>query len=328
MTVTVAMFEDACAHIGARLDALGLDIKVVPFNADGMYLVDGKATPPGEVAVDYLWLSAHIGRAGATKAAFKLVLDTKSIDVLQTFNAGLDAPVYRQAADKGIRICNSSAQSVAIAEYTMAQVLAVYHPIEKQRALQAAGTWQQTPFRELSRSTWLIVGLGAIGGEVAVRAKAFGATVLAVRRSLSTSGAIDEAGTLDALPDFLPRADIILLSCPLTEATRGLAGADFFAAAKEGAMLVNIGRGGLIDDAALIAALDAGKLETAVLDVFHTEPLPAGDPLWTHPKVRMTSHTSFNGNGVQDRWDQLFLDNLPRYVRGEPLMREVDPADI
>lgn len=328
MTVTVAMFEDAVAHIGPRLEALGLDIEVVPFNGDGMYVVDGRPKPPSEVSVDYLWLSAHIGRAGATKAAFRLALDTRSIDVLQTFNAGLDAPVYKQLSDKGVRICNSSAQSVAIAEYTMAQVLAVYHPIEQQRELQAAGTWQQTPFRELSRSTWLIVGLGAIGGEVAVRAKAFGATVLAVRRSLTTGGAIDEAGTLDALPDFLPRADIILLSCPLTEATRGLAGKDFFAAAKEGAMLVNIGRGGLIDDAAMIAALDSGTLETAVLDVFHTEPLPAGDPLWTHPKVRMTSHTSFNGNGVQGRWDQLFLDNLPRYVRGEMLIREVDPADI
>mgnify|MGYP003670847350 CR=1 FL=1 len=328
MTVTVAMHEASYAHIGPRLDALGLDIAVITFDSDGMYRVDGKATPPAEVSVDYFWLSSHIAKAGATKAAFKLVLDTKSIDVLQTFNAGLDAPVYRQASGKGVRICNSSAQSVAIAEYTMAQVLSVYHPIEQQRALQAAGTWQQTPFRELSRATWLIVGLGAIGHDVAVRAKAFGSTVLAVRRAPAADPAIDEAGTLDALAEFLPRADIILLSCPLTETTQGLADKAFFAAAKPGAMLVNIGRGGLIDDTAMIASLDENRLATAVLDVFDQEPLPADNPLWTHPKVRITSHTSFNGNGVQDRWDALFLDNLPRYLKGEPLLREVAPADI
>jgi phosphoglycerate dehydrogenase-like enzyme len=119
-----------------------------------------------------------------------------------------------------------------------------------------------------------------------------------------------------------------VLACSLTEATRGLAGKRFFAAAKPGAIIVNIGRGGLVDDSALIAALDAGRLDRAILDVFHTEPLPADDPLWSHPKVHLTPHTSFAGDGVQGRWDDLFLDNIARYVRGEPLARLVDPADI
>ena len=85
---------------------------------------------------------------------------------------------------------------------------------------------------------------------------------------------------------------------------------------------------GVIDDAALMAALDEGRLATAVLDVFHTEPLPADDPLWSHPKVRMTCHTSFAGSGGATRWKELFLDNLPRYVRGEALVNEVPPDDI
>ena len=97
---------------------------------------------------------------------------------------------------------------------------------------------------------------------------------------------------------------------------------------KPGATLVNIGRGGLIVDHALLAALDRGRLDTAVLDVFRTEPLPKDDPLWSHPGVRLTAHTSFNGDGVQDRWDALFIDNIARYARGVPLAREVDPADI
>lgn len=328
MTVTVAMHERSLAHIRDRLDALKLDIRVLPFTAEGMFDIDGKAVPPGDVAVDYVWLSSHIGQGGGSAVAFKLVLDCKSVDVLQTFNAGLDHPFYRQAADKGIRICNSSAQSVAIAEYVLGQTMAVLQPIERQRAQQAAKQWQVTRFREISRTHWLIVGYGAIGSEVARRARAFGATISVVRRAPATDAYVDRAGRLDDLPALLPDADVIVLACPLTDATRGVAGERFFAAARPGAILVNIGRGGLVDDAALIAALDAGRLDTAILDVFHTEPLPPEDPLWTHPKVRLTPHTSFAGDGVQERWDRLFLDNIARYVRGEPLARVVDPADI
>ncbi len=328
MTVTVAMYQQSLDHIGERLNALGLDLSVVTFDDDGQFSIGGNTVPPADVAVDYFWLSAHLNQGGARDVAFDVVLGCKSVDVLQTFNAGLDHPFYRKAADKGIRLCNSSAQGVAIAEYVMAQVLSVLHPIERQRALQAAKTWARTPFREISRTNWLIVGFGPIGHEVAKRVKAFGAEVAVVRRTPATSEVVDKSGTVDDLATFLPEADVILLACPLNDQTRGLADAAFFGAIKKGAMLVNIARGGLIDDAALIHALDHGGLETAILDVFHIEPLPEGDPLWSHPKIRLTPHTSFAGNGVQDRWDRLFLDNIKRYADGKPLERLVDPKDI
>ena len=328
MTVTLAMHANSFAKIGERLKALALDIDVITFEDDGRYRIDGAAVAPADVEVDYVWLSQQIGNMAARDAAFDTVLATKRVDVVQTFNAGLDHPFYRKTADRGIRICNSSAQSVAIAEYTLAQVLALFHPVARQRQMQADKEWAVTPFREISRTKWLIVGYGAIGGEVGKRAKAFGAEVMAIRRNPTVGDEVDRAGRLEDVPTFLPEADVILLSCPLTDATRDLADAGFFAAAKKGAVLVNVGRGGLIDDAALIAALDADKLECAVLDVFRTEPLPTDDPLWTHPKVRLTSHTSFAGSGVQHRWDQLFLDNIVRYTKGEPLERVVDPADI
>ena len=95
-----------------------------------------------------------------------------------------------------------------------------------------------------------------------------------------------------------------------------------------GGILVNVARGGVVDDDALIAALDQGRVATAILDVFHTEPLPEDDPLWAHPGVRLTPHTSFAGDGVQGRWDALFLDNIARFARGEPLEREVDPGAL
>ena len=328
MPVTVAMYQPAFDHIGEKLAALQLDVTVLPFNSNGRFLLDGCLTDPGEVAVDFLWFSTHLNQDGVAPMAFDLALACKSVGVLQTFNAGLDHPFYKTASRKGIRICNSSAQGVAIAEYVIAQVLHVLHPLQLQRDQQARKTWKITPFREISGTHWLIVGYGAIGQALADRIKAFGANITVVRRSPEISASVDRAGTMGDLETFLPEADIVVLACALNDDTRGLAGHDFFASVKPGAILVNIARGGLVDDAAMIAALDDGRLETAVLDVFNEEPLPPGDPLWSHPKVRVTPHTSFAGDGGPARWERLFLENIQRYVRGEPLLREVDPQDI
>ena len=149
-----------------------------------------------------------------------------------------------------------------------------------------------------------------------------------IRRSAQADDRVERVGSLDDAGKLAADADIIVLACSLTDATRGFADAEFFAQVKPGAVLVNIARGALIDDAALIKALNDGTISEAALDVFHKEPLPENDPLWTHPKVRLTPHTSFAGDGGRDRWDQLFLDNIVRYVNGEALEREVNPADI
>ena len=328
MPVTVAMYDKGLEHIGERLQALGLDIKLVTFSKNGLYKIDGADVTPADAAVDYLWLNSNINLDNFQQGAFDIALATKSVGVLQTFNAGLDHPFYKKIAAKGTRICNSSAQGVAIAEYVMAQVLSVVHPILPQRDLQAARQWKVTPFRELSQMNWLIAGFGPIGQEVATRVKAFGATTSVIRRSPSPSPVADKVGTMADLKRFLPAADVIVLACSLNADTRGMADPGFFASVKEGAILVNIARGALIDDGAMIAALDKGRLATAILDVFHEEPLPPADPLWSHPKVRVTSHTSFAGSGVRGRWDRLFLDNISRFVKGEKLLNEVDPKDL
>jgi phosphoglycerate dehydrogenase-like enzyme len=328
MTVTLAMHQQSLDHIGERLQDLKLDVDIVTFDASGRFVIGGTEVAPEEVDVDYVWLSSHLNQNNALQTAFDVVLACRSVDVVQTFNAGLDNPRYREIADRGIRLCNSSAQGVAISEYVIGQVLSVLQPIERQRAMQAAREWKRTPFREISRTNWLIVGFGPIGSGIAKRVKAFGAGTMVVRRTPAVSEIVDQAGTMDDLAAFLPKADIIVLACPLNDETRGFADAAVFAKAKQGAILVNVARGGLIDDPALIQALDDGTISTAILDVFHREPLPSEDPLWSHPKVRMTPHTSFAGDGVQGRWDRLFLDNIQRYVEGRPLAHEVDPKDI
>ncbi|MEQ1649742.1 MAG: NAD(P)-dependent oxidoreductase [Hyphomicrobiaceae bacterium] len=328
MAVVVGMFDQSFAHIGSRLDALGLDIKVHTFGRDGMFVVDGVKMAPREIALDYVWLSTHLNTDGFRDQAFDMMLGCKSIGVLQTFNAGLDHPFYKKLSEKGTRICNSSAQGIAIAEYVLGQVLSVLQPIELQRKLQAEKQWKITPFREISQTRWLIIGFGPIGEELAKRVKAFDAQIDVIRRTPKASSVIDRVGTMGDLKSFLGDADIVVLACSLTDETRGFVDASFFNALKTGAILVNIARGALIDDAQLLLALDSGTLATAILDVFHQEPLPADSLFWGHPNVRMTGHTSFGGSGARSRWDALFLYNIARFVRGEPLVQLVNPKDL
>lgn len=328
MTVRIGMYEKSHAHIAERLAKLGLDVTVHTFDTSSTFLVDGRRVAPAEMDLDYMWLQSAINVDNFQKGAFDLSLACRSIKVLQTFNAGLDHPFYKQLSLKGTRICNSSAQAVAISEYVFGQLLSVLQPIPEQRAMQARKEWKITPYREIAGQTWLIVGFGPIGQEIAKRAKAFGATTAILRRSPAPHPHADSMGTLADLHARAAEADVIVLACPLNAQTRGLASQDFFGRIKTGAILVNIARGGLVDDAQMIAALDRKQLDTAILDVFHEEPLPPDNPLWSHPKVRMTSHTSFAGSGVRGRWDALFLDNIQRFVRGEPLMNEVRPSDL
>lgn len=328
MPVTIGMYEKSLAHIAPRLNAMGLDVKVHTFNREGSFTIDGASVPPSDVSLDYMWLSSAINVDQFQAGAFDLCLACKSIGVLQTFNAGLDHPFYKKLSSKGTRICNSSAQAVAISEYVFGQVLAVLQPLEQQRQLQASKEWRITPYREIAGQTWLIVGFGPIGREIAKRAKAFGATTSVVRRSTAASENADSVGTLADLGKLGANADVIVLACPLNAQTKGVVNADFFGRVKPGAILVNIARGAVIDDAALLEALDKNQLATAILDVFREEPLPATDAFWSHPKVRLTSHTSFAGSGVRGRWDALFLDNIARFVRGEPLANEFNPADF
>lgn len=328
MAITVAMYEKAYERIGARLDALDLDISVQPFRKDGTVLVNDASVPANEASVDFLWFSPDINADQALPQAFDTALHMKHVGVLQTFNAGLDNSFYKKISDKGVRISNSSAQAIAISEFVFAHVLNAYQPLAERRRLQKSAEWKITPFRELAGTRWLIVGYGPIGSQIAKRAAAFDAKVTVIRRSPQTSDIVDRAGTLTDLPELSADADIVILACALNAETRGFADAGFFANLKPGALFVNIARGGLVDDTALISALDNDRLEGAILDVFHQEPLPADDPLWSHPKVTLTAHTSFAGSGVRDRWDALFFENIVRFVNGDSLVNEVNPADI
>ena len=328
MKKSVAIYEKSLESINGLVDIDQLNMKWVPYNKEGKYRIDGSLKDPEDVALDYLWLSPLISAEKFLLEAFQMALRTASINVLQTFNAGLDNPFYKTIAAKGTMICNSSAQGIAIAEFVFAQVFNQLHPLQRQRQQQAERLWKNTPFRELSQSTWLIIGFGPIGQAIAQRAKAFGARTLVVRRKAQASAFVDQCANAAELPQLIPQADIIVLACALNASTKHLANQQFFSQTKSNALLVNVARGGVINNQALIEALDHERLGHAILDVFDTEPLPQTDAYWSHPKVTVTPHTSFAGSGTMSRWTELFLDNLTRFSRGQPLQNLVDPASF
>jgi phosphoglycerate dehydrogenase-like enzyme len=295
---------------------------------------DGRVTLHGaEVSLDDArpqvgWINADLFGAAPIREYVTALLKSPDLKWVQSGAAGFDLPVFGRIVAKGARLTTSHAQAVGMSEYVLAGVLDHFQRGPERRAAQARHEWARLPFRELAGSAWLIIGFGAIGQAVAVKARAFGAQVTGVRRS---AGAHPDADAMIAPADvreWLPKADVVVLSLPLSARTAGMVDAGFLAAMKPGSVLVNVGRGGLVDEAALLAALDAGKPEHALLDVFHEEPLPPESRFWDHPRVALTGHASAIGSGLTARGDSLFLDNLDRYLAGQPLRNEAAASEV
>jgi phosphoglycerate dehydrogenase-like enzyme len=246
----------------------------------------------------------------------------------QIMAAGIDNPIFRNILEKGVRLSKSSAQATPIAEYVDAHALSLQVPIQAQAALQAKHEWKATPYRELGHTRWVMVGFGNIGHEIAKRIKPFGVDLTVVRRSAAPDALADRVLAFRDIASILPDADVIVLACALNDETRNMCDEAFFRAMKPGAILINIGRGGLVDEEALKAGLDRDQPGHAVLDVFQTEPLPADSWFWDHPKVRVSAHTSNSGDGNLGRGDELFLENLRRYLAKQPLLNEADPSEV
>ena len=218
-----------------------------------------------------------------------------------------------------------------IAEHVIACVLALFRKLPLAIRSQAAREWAQgaiaasPPIRMLAGSRVLIVGLGAIGTAVAEKMLALGTTVGAVRRDVSAPAPAGiDVHASDTLRDVLGSAEIVVIAAPQTAETRGLIGRDELRAMRRDAVLVNIARGAIVDEAALTDALANGIIAGAALDVFEQEPLPADSPLWTHPNVLITPHTSWIRTDHWDVMTDLFTENLRRFETGLPPINHVD----
>ena len=252
----------------------------------------------------------------------------------QQWGAGADWLMkHPEVADKDFVLTNvSGIHAVPISEHIFAFLLAFARGFPRAMRDQLGATWsrredlgERQPAFELAGKTVLLLGTGAIGARTAKLAQAFGMRVVGVRRSADKKVEyIDEMVALDALKNVLPVADFVVLTLPLTPDTHHLIGEAELRMFKKTALLVNIGRGPLVDEPALVRALEEGWLAGAGLDVFETEPLPETSPLWGMENVIITPHTSGDTPHYDERALAIFLDNLRRYAKGEPLTHVVD----
>ena len=296
-------------------------------DASGAFSLDGEPLADADPAPTLAWATHDVFTSPVARDFMVTLLKASGLKWLQSASAGVDHPAFQQLVARGVRLTTSHGQAVGMADYVLAGVLDHFQRGPERREAQAAHDWRRITIRELLGTRWLIVGFGAVGQAVAERAKSFGAHVTGVRRNQDAEPMADRIIAPDQLAGVLPQADVVVLACPLTPATRHMADKAFFAAMKEDVVLVNVGRGGLVDEAALLAGLDAARPARAVLDVFETEPLPPESPFWSHPRVTVTAHASGVGNGQDDRNRDLFLDNLRRYLSAEPLRNEVARDD-
>ena len=295
-------FGTSTSGFAGRVAELLPDVRMVPW------------PEPGEVllTVDTAWKGG--GDGGLPDAV-------RWVHVLGTGVSGFPFEILEGRT----MTCSRGATAVPIAEWVLAVILSFEKQLPDTYISSPPERWHAAKLGLVAGKTLGLVGIGAIGTEVARRALAFDMRVVALRRSdrpLPLAG-VAAARSLD---EVLRGADHVVIAAPATPETRHLIDAAAFDAMQDGVHLVNVARGTIIDQDALLAALDAGRVARATLDVVDPEPLPAGHPLYTHPRVRLTPHISWSAPVATARMLEIFVDNVRRYRTGEPLEGLVDVA--
>ncbi len=307
-------FAHAAYRMAERFQARGTGILHFELRS-----VDELAARVGEadvLVVSGFWRNEFAARAGRLR-------------LIQSISAGVDQYAPDTLRSHGIRLASAQgANERAVAEHAIALILALSRRLLEARDNQAKRHWRGMAGDlarredELGGKTLLIVGYGRIGARLAALAKAFDMRTIGIKRdpSRGTSGA-DNVRGIDALLPSLAEADYVALTCPLTQETAGLIGAAAFAAMRPSSYLINVARGRVVDEAALIAALRDKRIAGAGIDCTHDEPLPPLSPLWAFETALITPHTAGETRRYEDNVLDLLMENLRRLWRGETELR-------
>ncbi|HUF17607.1 MAG TPA: D-2-hydroxyacid dehydrogenase [Thermoanaerobaculia bacterium] len=304
------------AHFENDLTELALQcgVELIPYDEDGQLTRNGA----GARALFRWWLSADQGDC---------LIREYPLEWIHTGSAGVDHILTPAFRERTIVLTNSAGvHAPSIAEWVVAMILASEKQLREMFHHQRERRWEKVERNELAGKRILIVGGGRIATEIATRLRPFGVTVTALRRNPVPAVAFDSVLPVSDLYRAAKTSDWLVIAVPLTEETRGLIGRDVFEALPPQARLINVARGEVVDETAMLDALRRGRLAGAVLDVFDEEPLPSDHPFWTMESVVVLPHTTWRSPLVRARQVALFSRNLRSFARGEPLENVVDPA--
>ncbi|MET9896205.1 2-hydroxyacid dehydrogenase [Streptomyces sp. NPDC006465] len=281
---------------------------------------DGTGAPPPQDVLDSV--EFFVVPYGLTSVCVPLLRRMPRLRVVQSLSAGVDDLVPHIPA--GVALCNAGGvHDASTAELALTLTLASLRGVPGFVRAQDDGTWQSGYFPSLADRTVVICGYGSIGQAVEERLAGFECQVVRVARTARPAPR-GPVRSIAELPDLLPGADVVVLTLPLTERTRHLVDAEFLAAMKDGALLVNVARGAVVDTEALVAELERGRL-AAALDVTDPEPLPEGHPLWRTPNTLITPHVGGNSSAFPPRALSLVRAQLLRHLAGEELVNVILP---
>jgi phosphoglycerate dehydrogenase-like enzyme len=248
---------------------------------------------------------------------------------LQIHPAGAERPIYRELRARGVKVTTASgATAVTVSHSVLGALIALNRRFPLLADAQRRHVWEprlgeRSP-RDLKGQCAVIVGMGPIGRNIARLLKVLDMRSIGVRRSAEAVSECDRTVAYGELMSVLPQADVLILCCPASPVTRGIANAAVFAALPQGALFINVSRGEIAIEKDVIAALQSGQLAGAYLDVFEREPLDPASPLWDLPNVLISPHTASHSLGQNEAIFDIFLDNLARFRSGQKLRNDVD----
>jgi D-2-hydroxyacid dehydrogenase (NADP+) len=258
-----------------------------------------------------------------------LLPHAKKLKYIQSISSGMNQYDDKAIAAAGVKLCSGAGvNAIAVAEHAIALVLAVARRLPEARDNQHNKFWRgmigdlTTREDEIAGKTMLVVGMGRIGSHLAKLGKAFGMKVIGIRQDpgKGTNGA-DSIHGMGDLVELVSQADVVVLTCSLTPETTGLMSAAAFSAMKPAAMFVNVARGKVADEAALVATMQGNKIAAAALDVTAEEPLATSSPLWELPNVFITPHTAGETRAYEDNVIDILIENLERLWKGDQVLR-------
>ena len=308
----------------STVDAIGGRIRTIAPTAEIVVVEDDGSTTGDPTDIEIIYWGNGVHR-DARVSTILASWNDPSLRWVQGSNAGYDHPIWMDLVDRGVIFTRAADIWVEpMAQYIHAWVLAWSQGLAGQIDRSHNHDWTQVVPDDVTARTIGIIGFGGIGRPTARIAKALGMRVLATRRTPGPAADVDEMYTPDRLHELLAASDYVVLCTPLTDETRDLIGAAEFAAMRPGSVMINVARGEVVDEDALVAALTNGTIRGATIDVTRTEPLPSESPLWDVPNLVITAHQSGDGPRGDERLDALFLENLERYANKRELRHAVE----